>query len=76
MADPSKKTKKGHVDRLGCPVVGHDVMVTSRYKPGETGEDRLSYFSCPMEGMCGITMWDPCPLYVSCLEKKGSKEGK
>lgn len=75
MAGP-KKTKKGHVDRLACPVVGHDVLVTSKYKPSETGEDRLSYFACTMEGMCGISLWDPCPLYVSCLEKKAPKEGK
>lgn len=71
-----KSAKKGHVDRLGCPVVGREVTVTSKYKPGETGEDRLSYFACPMEGMCGISLWDPCPLYVSCLEKKTPKEHK
>jgi hypothetical protein len=65
----SKTTKKDHVDRLSCPVVGHEVTVTSRYKPGETGEDRLSYFACVMEGMCGISLFDPCPLYVSCLQK-------
>jgi hypothetical protein len=51
-------------------------LVTSKYKPSETGEDRLSYFACTMEGMCGISLWDPCPLYVSCLEKKAPKEGK
>lgn len=73
MAD-SKKAKEGHVDRLGCPIVGHDVMVTSKYKPGETGEDRLSYFACTLEGSCGISMWDPCPLFVCCLEKKAPKK--
>ncbi len=66
----SKSAKKGRVDRLGCPVVGHEVTVTSKYKPGEAGKDTLSYFACTMDGMCGISMWDPCPLYVSCLEKK------
>ena len=65
-----KSAKKGHADRVPCPVVGHDVLVTSKYKPGEAGEDTLSYFACTMDGMCGISMWDPCPLYVSCLEKK------
>jgi hypothetical protein len=72
----AKSDKKGHVDRLACPVVGHDVMVTSKYKPAETGEDTLSYFACTMDGHCGITLWDPCPLYVSQLEKKESKDEK
>jgi len=72
----AKSDKKGHVDRLTCPVVGHDVMVTSKYKPGETSEDTLSYFACTMDGHCGITLWDPCPLYVSHLEKKDAKDEK
>lgn len=72
----TKDDKQGHVDRVACPVVGHDVVVTSKYKPGEAGEDSLSYFACTMEGHCGITLWDPCPLYVSHLEKKASEGGK
>ena len=72
----TKSDKKGHVDRLACPVAGHDVMVTSKYKPAETGEDTLSYFACTMDGHCGITLWDPCPLFVSHLEKKETKDGK
>lgn len=75
MAD-TKEEKKGHVDRMACPVVGHDVMVTSKYKPGGAGEDTLSYFACTMEGHCGITLWDPCPLYVSRLEKKAAEGDK
>ena len=75
MAD-AKEGKKGHIDRMACPVVGHEVMVTSKYKPGGAGEDTLSYFACTMEGHCGITLWDPCPLYVSRLEKKASEGGK
>ena len=72
----TKSDKKGHVDRLACPVAGHDVMVTSKYKLAETGEDTLSYFACTMDGHCGITLWDPCPLFVSHLEKKETKDGK
>lgn len=72
----AKEGKKGHIDRVACPVVGHDVIVTSKYKPGEAGEDTLSYFACTMEGHCGITLWDPCPLYVSQLEKKASEGEK
>jgi len=75
MAD-AKEGKKDHIDRMACPVVGHDVVVTSKYKPGGAGEDTLSYFACTMEGHCGITLWDPCPLYVSRLEKKASEGGK
>lgn len=69
----SKSKKKGRVDRMPCPVVGRSVMCTSKYKPGESGEDTLSYFACTMEGQCGITMWDPCPVFVSYLEKKNTK---
>jgi len=29
-----------------------------------------------MDGHCGITLWDPCPLYVSHLEKKDAKDEK
>jgi hypothetical protein len=72
----AKRGKKGEVDRLGCPVVGHTVTVTAKYRPSEVGEDTLSYFACTMEGNCGISLWDPCPLFVSYREKKVSKEPK
>ena len=75
MAETTSK-KKGHVDRVACPVAGHTVTCTSKYKPGEEGEDSLSYFACTMEGHCGITMWDPCPLFISYLENKIPKEKK
>ena len=65
---------KGNVDRLACPVVGHIVTVTTKYKPGETGDDKLTYFACTMEGRCGIALWDPCPLFVDHLEKRGPQD--
>ena len=76
MMAEAKSEKRGQIDRLACPVVGHIVTVTSKYKPGEAGEDTLSYFACTMEGRCGISLWDPCPLFVSRLEKRVLKEDK
>jgi hypothetical protein len=67
----SDSSKEGHVDKLACPVAGHIVAVTSKYKPGETGQDKLTYFACTMEGRCGISLWDPCPLFIDHLEKRG-----
>lgn len=72
----SKAAKDKHVDRLGCPVVGREVVVTARYETGEGGEDRLSYFACAMEGRCGISLWDPCPLYVYSLEMRAPRNRK
>ncbi len=68
--------KKGKVDKLGCPVVGSKVTVTTKYGKDELGKDSLTYFSCNREGTCGIPDWDPCPLYVTARETKGKKKKK
>lgn len=66
--------KKPAVDKLGCPIVKDTVTVTVKYDSDESGQDKLVYFGCNMEGKCGIPDWDPCPLYVTYRGKKRKKK--
>jgi len=52
-----------------CPVAGSNVSVCATYQEAAEGLD-LVEFECSGEGVCGITAWDPCPLYVQCLEDR------
>jgi len=67
MADPKIKRER-HIDTVGCPVVCGDVTVYVTYKHVENGAPSLVHFGCNTQGACGITSWDPCPLYVAYRE--------
>lgn len=50
--------------RMGCPVYGGSVVVTATYHHETSGRTQMVSFECNRDGMCGISSWDPCPLYV------------
>jgi hypothetical protein len=37
----------------------------------KTGKGRVADFACERQGTCGIPMFDPCPLYMDLVEKRG-----
>ena len=51
-----------------CPVFGAKVSVCVTYQSADREEPDLVEFECSGEGYCGITSWDPCPLFVECVE--------
>ena len=61
------------VEKLGCPVCGATVTLSTTYRHTDSGGRSLVDFGCDMEGKCGISLWDPCPLYVAYLERKFEK---
>jgi hypothetical protein len=61
------------VETLGCPVYGDKVTLSATYRIEESGDNRLVDFGCTKEGECGISAWDPCPMYVAYLEKRFSE---
>ena len=54
--------------RVPCPVFGASVSVCATYQEFDREGPALVDFECSGEGHCGITSWDPCPLFVQCLE--------
>lgn len=61
-------------DTIGCPVLGGAVTVWANYRHDAPGLLSLVDFSCSAEGSCGIPDWDPCPLFVRCLEREHARE--
>lgn len=53
-----------HTDTLPCPVCGALAHVSVTYRRQGEGRGKLVHFECDREGTCGITDWDPCPLFV------------
>ena len=65
-----KSRNKAKVSRYFCPVEGCDVMVRVTYDE-KTGRGKVADFACEQQGKCGIPMFDPCPLYMDLVEKRG-----
>jgi hypothetical protein len=53
-----------------CPVSGSVVSVCATYQEADREEPALVDFECSGEGFCGIPSWDPCPLFVQCIERR------
>jgi hypothetical protein len=64
---PASRPEGTRVESMSCPVCGREVTCRVSYHDRE-GKRTLTYFECAMDGLCGIPRWDPCPLYVRCLE--------
>lgn len=60
------------VDTLACPVSGTTVTVSATYRRADDGKRSLVDFGCSMEGTCGISAWDPCPVYVAYVEQNAT----
>lgn len=67
LKNPRKRTK---VSRYTCPVEGCDVSVYVTYD-NENGGGTVTDFGCDRQDKCGIPSYDPCPLYVDLIEKRG-----
>ena len=62
---PRLRSMSGHRKcRLGCPVYGGSVVVRATYHHTDLQDPALVDFECNRDGICGISAWDPCPLYV------------
>jgi hypothetical protein len=57
------------LDEIGCPVCGEMVRVAATYRTTSNGKKALVDFECNREGKCGVSEWDPCPMYVIYLER-------
>ena len=65
-----KSDKKAKAARYACPVEGCDVAVLVTFDE-EKGDQTFTDFRCDRQGKCGNTLFDPCPLYVDLIEKRG-----
>ena len=67
MSEPNIKRER-RIDTVGCPVVSGDVTIFATYRHCDKGDKALVHFGCNAQGVCGISNWDPCPLYVAYRE--------
>jgi len=65
-----KSDKKAKASRYACPVEECDVSVYVVYNE-ENGQSTVTDFRCDRQGECANTSFDPCPLYVDLVEKRG-----
>lgn len=65
-----KSRHRTRVSRYSCPVEGCEVMVYVTHDP-ETGEGKVTDFACDRQGKCANPLFDPCPLYLDLVEKRG-----
>ncbi|MFQ5511095.1 MAG: hypothetical protein ACE5EO_04535 [Candidatus Krumholzibacteriia bacterium] len=68
MADAGMRHER-QVDTVACPVIGETVTISVTFKRAGAAKKYLVDFACDMEGACGAPAWDPCPLYITYLEK-------
>lgn len=66
----AKAHRKAVTCRYSCPVEECDVMVFILYDP-QTNNEEITGYTCEREGKCDISLYDPCPLYVELIEKRG-----
>ena len=62
---------ESRVEVRHCPVCGGEVAWRATYD--SSGRRTLVEFECSREGACDIPSWDPCPLYVDCLERESHR---
>jgi len=65
-----KPEVKAKVTRYTCPVEGCDVAVYATWNE-EKGRTTVTDFRCDRQGECAIPFYDPCPLYIDLVEKRG-----
>ena len=53
---------------LECPIVSGTVSICATYLNTDPDNPILVDFTCSDEGCCDNSAWDPCPLYIRCLE--------
>lgn len=70
-----KSDGKAKVSKYACPVEGCDVAVYVTYDE-KRGDATATDFRCDRQGKCGIPSFDPCPLYVDLIEKRGIRRSR
>lgn len=65
-----KSSGKAKVSRYACPVEDCEVSVYVTYSD-ENGHATVTDFRCSRQGECHIPFFDPCPLYLDLVEKRG-----
>jgi len=68
-----KSRNKAKVSRYTCPVAGCDVTVYVTKDAG-SGEESFTDFGCSRQRDCGKPLFDPCPLYIDLVEKRGIRK--
>lgn len=62
------QVSRQRAERFRCPQCDQMVTVTTTYREDGSGET-LVQFDCTLRTVCGSPLWDPCPMYMSHMER-------